>query len=417
MHNKHLADIYHQNIMESGHIVPDRFIIREYTTKKDVERAIVKANPKVRGGSGKGGSIRLQPIKKVEDKEQFTRDFLDTLNEINLVIIGDPILPGDPDSPSGKYPSYRVKTNNSNKEFIITLGGGSFSNVGMEYERNLLAELESYFDARDEGAEMPPFLNKLEHALDVEFKGLDKNQTFNRQVKRPLTSKGPLDKGDEISDITLIDTSGKKYYISLKNICGKTVSNAGASGMFKIKDDQVEFANKEKNNIGADLMEAGAVNIKAVIRGLEDYKDKIQSNPYLIEPHNVTDKADIDELYKFLGSAFDYGYIYVKQKDKKDNLEIADITNKDKLNDFIGDIQEVKVKYPYYLNDRKSRKHISIIIITDKGNYSFDIRNASRGFLPNQINLVRAGSAKDARLQQANITKLNRGSSDIENLL
>ena len=195
------------------------------------------------------------------------------------------------------------------------------------------------------------------------------------------------------------------------------MSNAGAKGMFSIEDNQVKFANKEKNNIGKDLMEAGAVNIKAAVRGLEDYKEKVQSVPYLTETHDVTDKADKDELYKFLGSAFDYGYIYVKQKDKKDNLEIADVTDEDKLNEFIGDITEVKVKYPYYINDRRSRKNISIVIITDKGNYSFDIRNASGGFLPNQINLVRTGSAKDIKLQKANISKVNTGSSNIENLL
>ena len=94
---------------------------------------------------------------------------------------------------------------------------------------------------------------------------------------------------------------------------------------------------------------------------------------------------------------------------------VTDITDEEKLNDFIGNIQEVKVKYPYYLDDKKSRKHISIVIVTDKGNYSFDIRNASRGFLPNQINLVRAGSAKDTQLHKANIAKL--GNTELEDLL
>ena len=415
MPNRKLTTIYSSRISGTSRITPDRLIVREYTSKKDVERAIVDANPKLRGGSGKGGSIRLQPKSKIEDKDQFTSNFLDTLNEINLIIIGDPILPGDPDSPSGKYPSFRVKDGVNNKEYIITLGGGSFTNEGMVYERRLMSELENYFDNKEDGAETPPFLSKLENALDVEFEKLDKGQTFERSVKRPLTSKGPTDKGDVISDITLIDTSGKKYYISLKNVGGQTISNAGASGMFEVEDDNIKFVNKEKNNIGKDLMKAGAVNIDAAIQGLEDYKNKTQSNPYLIDIHNVTDKADIDELYKFLGSAFDYGYIYVKQKDRKDNLEIADITDEEKLNEFIGNIQEVKVKYPYYLDERKSRKHISIIIITDNGNYSFDIRNASRGFLPNQINLVKAKSAAEVKQNKSNIAALDTSQTDIEN--
>jgi hypothetical protein len=416
MRNRNLANTYISHIAGSNSILPARFLVREYNSKKDVERAITTSNPELRGGAGKGGSIRLQPVNKIEDKEQFTANFLKTLEDINLTIVGDIIKPGDVDSPSSKFPSYRVKDEDNN-EFIITLGGGSFSNVGMNYERELLKELKYYFDNREDGAEKPLFLVKLENALDVEFGGLSEEHTFSRRVKRPLSSKGPEDRGDEISDITLIDEDDKKYYISLKAIGGKTVSNAGAKGMFDMIDGNIEFVNKEKNAIGKEIMDAGDVNIRAVLRGLDDYKNKNQSVEYLTKKHDVTENADIKKLTKFLGSAFDYGYIYVKQKDIKNNLEIADITDEDKLNEFLGDITSVYVKYPYYINDLKSRKYISININTDKGNYSFDIRNASGGFLPNQINLVRHGSAKDIVNMKANIAALGRGSANIENLL
>lgn len=391
-------------------------MVREYVTKKDVERAITSSNTSLRGGSSKRGEIRLQPTSKVEDKEKFTQDFIDTLEELKLELVGDIIKPGDPESPSSKFPSYKVKDDDGNI-YIITLAGGSFSNAGMAYERKVEQDLKTYFENKEEGAKKPEFLEQLEQFLNVEFTDISKETTFDRRVKRPLSAKGPQDKGDEIADITLKDKDGDNYYISLKAIGGKTVSNAGATGMFKLQDDEIVFSNTEKDNIGRALLDAGDVNVGAVLRGLNDYKNKTKSVDYLIKSHKVTDKADIDQLTKFLGSAFDYGYIYVKQKNVRDDLEIADLTTEDNLYDFIGNIEEVFVYYPYYISDARSRKHISVRLNTDTGNYSFDIRNTSGGLIPNQINLVRGSTVKDIANMKSNIAALSRGSADIESLL
>jgi hypothetical protein len=313
-----------------------------------------------------------------------------------------------------------VVMDKDNNEFIITLGGGSFSNAGMNYERELMKELENYFENKDEGAEKPAFLDKLEQALDIEFEGLDTSATFARRVRRPLSDKGPSDKGDEISDLTLIATDNgkvKKFYISLKNVGGKTISNAGAKGMFEIEDNKVEFVNKEKNSIGKKLLDAANVNIDLVERGLTDYVNKNVSSSVLSQQEDVTDDVDKDKLIKFIGSAFDYGYIYVKQKNSKNDLEVADLTEEDKLYEFIGDIENVYVKYPYYINERKSRKNISIVIETTKGVYSFDIRNAGGNIEPNQINLVRAGSKKDIQQTISNIKSLETSTTNLKDTL
>lgn len=414
MRNANLVKLYESAVI-GEQIVQPRHIVREFYTKKAVIKAITDANPNFKAGSGKKGSIRIQPTAKVEDKEALKQEFIDTLNDIDLIISDDVIYPGDPDSPSGKFPSYRVKDKNDT-EFIITLGGGAFSNEGMNYERALMEMLGNYFDNIDT-VEKPVFLEKLENHLDVEFEGLDKETSFTRRVKRPLTDKGPDDKGDEIADLTLIDTDGKKYYISLKNVGGKTVSNAGASGMFDIDKGQVKFVNKEKNDIGKKLMDAANVNIKYVTRGLTDYLNKSPSPSQLSETHNVTEDADKEKLMKFLGSAFDYGYIYVKQKNKKDDLEIADLSTEDELFDFIGEIESVNVRYPYFKDERASRKGIDIMITTTKHRYAFQIRNPSGGIMPNQINLVKAGSTADVAAAKANVKKVSKGDKDIESLL
>jgi hypothetical protein len=416
-----MRDIMLSKIYESINVQPvkqPRFIVREYNSKAAVKKAIVDANDNFKIGTDKRGAIRIQPSKKVEDREELKQLFTNTLDDIDL-IIKDTILPGTPESPSSKYMSYVVQDKDNN-EFIITLGGGSFSNAGMNYERELMKELENYFDNKDEGAEKPAFLDKLEQALDIEFEGLDTSATFARRVRRPLSDKGPSDKGDEISDLTLIATDDgkvKKFYISLKNVGGKTISNAGAKGMFEIEDNKVEFVNKEKNSIGKKLLDAANVNIDLVERGLTDYVNKSISSSVLSQQEDVTDDVDKDKLIKFIGSAFDYGYIYVKQKNSKNDLEVADLTEEDKLYDFIGDIENVYVKYPYYINERKSRKNISIVIETTKGVYSFDIRNAGGNIEPNQINLVRAGSKKDIQQAISNIKSLETSTINLKDTL
>jgi len=416
-----MRDLMLSKIYESINIQPvkqPRFLVREYNSKADVKKSIIDANDNFKIGTDKRGAIRIQPARKVEDREELKQLFTNTLDDIDL-IIKDTILPGTPESPSSKYMSYVVQDKDNN-EFIITLGGGSFSNAGMNYERELMKELENYFENKDEGVEKPAFLDKLEQALDIEFEGLDTSATFARRVRRPLSDKGPSDKGDEISDLTLIATDKgkvKKFYISLKNVGGKTISNAGAKGMFEIEDNKVEFINKEKNSIGKKLLDAANVNIDLVERGLTDYVNKSVSSSVLSQQEDVTDDVDKDKLIKFIGSAFDYGYIYVKQKNSKNDLEVADLTEEDKLYEFIGDIENVYVKYPYYINERKSRKNISIVIETTKGVYSFDIRNAGGNIEPNQINLVRAGSKKDIQQTISNIKSLETSTTNLKDTL
>jgi hypothetical protein len=414
MPNWNLEKIYLEGVGNIGSIAHPRHLVREYKTKSEVKKAIVDSNPLVKLGADKRGAIRLQPKGEVKDREEFTKNFLNTLDEISLLIV-DTISPGEPGSPSSKFPSYKVK-DSGNNEFIITLGGGSLSNEGMKYERDILKNVEEYFDNPEEVVK-PGFIEKLEDFLDVEFKNIDKGKSFERRVQRPLSDEGPDDKGDEISDITLVDSNDKKYFISIKNVGGKTISNAGAKGMFEVDDKEVKFANKERNKIGGKLLEAGGVDVDKAVKGLQDYIEKTPSLPGWEDKINTTDIADIDKLSNFLGSAFDYGYIYVKQKNRKDDLEIADLTDESNLYNFIGDIQSIEVKYPYFRNERKARKHISIILTTTKGVYSFDIRNAKGGTIPDQINLVKGKTSQEVKAAKSSIDKLETSNKTLSDIL
>lgn len=414
MPNWNLEKIYADSVREIGSISQPRHLVREFTSKSQLKKAIVDNNPSLKAGTDKRGAIRMQPKSKIEDKDKFIQDFKKTLDDISLVIVGE-IPAGAPGSPSSKYNSFKVK-DISNNEYVITLGGGSFSNKGMDYERQILKKCEDYFK-NPESTEKPAFLEKMEDYLEVEFVDLDKGTSFERRVKRPLEDEGPKDKGKEISDITLVDENGDKYFISIKNIGGKTVSNAGAKGLFKQKGDEVEFTNQERNKIGGKLLDAANADIDKIIQGLEDYIKETPSEENLETKIDTTSESDIDQLQKFLGSAFDYGYIYVKQKNTRDDLEIADLTTKEGLYNFVGKIEKVEVKYPYYRTARKSRKYVSVVITTNKGVYSFDVRNASGGIIPDQINLVRGSNNQDIKLNKGNISKIGSSDKDIENIL
>jgi hypothetical protein len=396
--SKKLQQIYSERVVKrpiSLHIRP----IYEYNSKGEVKKAIIDANPNLKLGSDKRGAIRLQPVTKVEDEKEFKTEFFKTLKDINLVVVST-IKPGS-DAPSSKFDSYVVKSGKN--EFIITLGGGA--NKGQSFEREILKSLQEYFESDGE-LEKPPILSQLEEALDVEFVELGED-SFNRLVKRPLTLKGANDRGKEIADLTLIDDKGNPYYISLKNKNGKTVSNGGASGMFAVKNDKVEFVNREREGIGGELFKAAAANIDYIERGLTDYINKEESPDLLKTTVDVTDDVDMPKIEKLIMSAFDYGYIYVKEKTSK-SFEIADLDDEDKLKEFIGEIESVGIKYPYYEDEKKSRKDVTIIITTDTGVYSFQVRNTSGGTVPNQINLIRGGSKADVKAAKASVSAISK---------
>jgi hypothetical protein len=403
-----------------------------YKSKKAVAQAIVDNNPDFKIGSSKSG-IRIQPADEelAKDKDNLKQSLIDSLDDINLVLV-DTLKPNEPGNPSGTFNAYKVKDTISANEFIVIISGGAAGNKGMKYERDIFESFIQYFDALDRAEtdeekkeiKKPSMLEKLEDNLDVEFIGLDRGATFNRSVKRPLTTDGANDRGEAIADVTLIDSNNDPYYISIKDIDGKTVGNAGAARMFKIgkTDKEVDFINRERDGIGGDLMKAAGVSIPDVERGLSDYAKKRVSSPELSKTEDVTNKpgVDLNILHKFIESAFDFGYIYVKRKNKKDDLEIEDLRDKNKLIDYIGDITKVQVKYPFYRSDARridSRKSVSIIMTTEKNVYSFDIRNKSRNIVPTEINLVKLGSKKELKATASSAAKTDTEDTQLTDML
>ena len=402
-------------------------VLREdtiYKSKAQLSKAIKDTETTFKS-SVKDGSIRVTPSDKnsTSSREELVKKFEDTLRDINLVI--KDILPKNVGA-SSMYPTY-VVTDDSSTEYQIVLGGGAASNKGMKYERDVLKSLEEYFTkiGLGEDIDKPAFLTELEDKLDITFTGIKDGIDFDRKVKRPLDADGPEDKGEVIADLALEDEDGDVFYISLKDIGGITVANNGAAGMFSVKfqsdrkTKEVKFTG-ERHEIGKKVFEASGINeegIKKVEQGLSDYLNKVDSEPGLEDIEDTTDVANIPLLKKLLKSAFDYGYIYVKRKTS--GHEIIDLTTPDDLDEFIGDIEAVKVKYPYYRREgnKKRRKGVSVMIETENNLFSFDIRNASRGIIPKQINLVKLKSKSEFKVDAGNVDAVASSNQDMETTL
>ena len=410
MYNWNIENLYRKRVQCHGNVPSRRLLVLEYRGKADIKKAILNANPIFKSGNDKRGAIRISPAVKLENREQLKQEFLNTLNTLNINVI-DIIKPG-PDSPSGKFDSYVVQSS-TGETAVITLAGGSFSNKGMEYERDVFAELQSYFDSPEE-KEKPKFLSKLEDSLDVTFSGYDKGASFERSVRRPLLPTGPRDMGKEISDITLLDEEGNPYYISLKDIHGATVNNSGAAGLFVRDGDNIIFAGRDKNQSGIALLRGARASIRQIIDGLEDY---IRGNKTEAEITTEITDPDSDVLKNLIKSAFDYGYYYVRRKNTKGDLEIQDLTDAEKLDEYIGDIKSVRIDYPYFLNAGKKRKHIGITILTTTASFAFQIRNTSGGLIPDQINLIKNPSPAEIKLQRKIIQSVDTEDKGVKGLL
>lgn len=354
-----------KTLTESYQLVKER-------SKASIVKDIVDLAPELKPGAGKKGEVRLQPVAK-----EFTlEDFTAAIQLIGLKI-EKVALPGDADSKSSKFPTYVVKDEQGVEHYLV-LGGGTAGNKGMTLERTLVDTLRNNL----QNQQQVPFYVQFKQAVGpVNF--VEVQDGFKQAVRRQLTGV-PQNAGKIIADIILLDDKGNEYYISLKDKNGKTISNNTLKQMFTLQRDRVTV--KEVPLIDP-LLNAVKLDKNKIAELVEKYIKKEPSGQK--EPEAVTD-FDEQTIKQYLASAFDYGYYYVRNLGK-DRYEVVSLLTIEDVYNMIGDIKQVAVKYPFYAGEsmQQKRKHASIIVYTDKHIFSFDLRNASAGIIPQQINLVK----------------------------
>jgi len=369
-----LYDQVYKDRKVSSPKLEDTYTLVVERSKAEFKKDIVNVEPRLKPGVDKKGAIRLQPKEKSFDE----KDFKSALSHIQVKIV-DEIGAGQPESGSSKYTTYKLKDKDGTV-FRVVLGGGSFSNKGMTYERQLVEELTNAIKYKQSN----PLLAELEKLTGTHFVSI--RTGFNKLVRRKLSGQ-PNDVGEEIADLILVGANGEDYFISLKGKNGKTLSNNGIAGIFRQVGDQIVPGFSQ---VVDTLFGAAKVDLNEAAQGLTSYLNNTAGgNPSPVDVTNSLSDQDKDIIMNYLASAIDFGYLYVKNLGKN-KFKIVNLATIDDVKEFIGDIQSVQIKYPYYKDDTRmgKRKNLSIDIKTSKSRFSFDVRNASGDIIPKQINLV-----------------------------
>ena len=82
MPNWNLQKIYAEQVRDMGSVSQPRHVVREFTSKNQLKKAIIDNNPSLKAGTDKRGAIRMQPKSKIEDRDKFLQDFKKTLDDI-----------------------------------------------------------------------------------------------------------------------------------------------------------------------------------------------------------------------------------------------------------------------------------------------------------------------------------------------
>ena len=320
---------------------------------------------------------RLGNMDKISS-DQFLEIIKNTFSNSQVTIL----KPKEGENPSSKYNMYLFTT--SEGPVKIILSGGA--NLGEKYESNFYDKIKSSAGIPLEDI-TDPDLRELYTKIGIDPEDITPEQviqTGNKDTKRPIDFNGPQNKGKTISDVTILPDT----YLSIKNISGDGFYNGGKIPFIIFKDNKVVY-DPSKFNLQptiAKLFETFNIDSEKVAQGLNEYITKESSISNVYEPTNVSNP---EELKKFIASGYDYGYWYVREKEK--GLFIYDNRTEDDVYRFVGDIKNASIKYP-----NASTKTLTVKLTADSPilgaiNYLIEIRDSQgKGVLPLSLKIKTA---------------------------
>jgi hypothetical protein len=169
--------------------------------------------------------------------------------------------------------------------------------------------------------------------------------------------------------------------ISLKDPKGDYVYNGGTLKFIKQSPDKNIYFDEDSfikdDSLTKKIVEITGVNPEKIADGLEN---NVKQEGIPSQWENITD-YDGQKIINFLRSSYGYGYYYVRQI-KPGELYIKDINQKEDIDELIGEVTNVKVKYPSV-----SSKSCEVRVTTNSPEggetiYQIDMRNSAGGILP-----------------------------------
>jgi hypothetical protein len=227
----------------------------------------------------------------------------------------------------------------------IVLSGGAGANQGSKFEKDLVGRIKAVAGL-DKSEIKDKVVLKILDALNIDPKDLKEEDVIaagETDTKRPLSFKGPQNRGEKISDI-IINYNGKPYYLSIKNVSGSGIYNGGIVPGITYNKDKTKIVFNEdlfiSNETIKKIFEIFGADPKKVVRGLNNYINQTGSDTKF----EATD-GNLSKISKLLGSAIDYGYYYIRETTGGD-VKIYNIDSPEKVMELLGTPTGTFVKYP-----------------------------------------------------------------------
>lgn len=316
------------------------------------------------GKPGKGDKstreFRLQLINKDNNTSaKLINDIVDlvkkTIPEASSIKFND-ISPN-----SSKFSSCSFTLSGQKFDLVVAQG----ANRGEKFEGKVVTDLQKYFLRGLTDSSYKDLIGKLEAAYP-EFRNVEIAKVEQRKGSTKKTGVKLEDLGAVIGDIVLTDTTGKKWFISLKDKNGATVSALpGAGSLFNSSGDL------QPNSEGAELLLAFGVDLNKVQAGFDERGNKKKIRSKL--PVGKADSRKIKEIFK---TVWGMNYFYVRKTTASWEVFWIDRAKLDKL----SNVRVEGVRYP-----GKNTKTIYIDLVSPVKKYLIEIRNSKAGEYPNDI--------------------------------
>lgn len=316
------------------------------------------------GKPGKGDKsmreFRLQLINKTNNTSQ------KLINEIvglvkNNIIGATNIKFNDISPNSSKFSSCSFVFVNQKYDLVIAQG----ANRGEKFEGKVVTDLKKYFFNGLTDAVYRDLLDKMNKAFPA-FANVEISKVEQRTGSTKKTGVSIEKLGEIIGDIVLTDTTGKKWFISLKDINGATVSALpGASSLFNSRGDL------QANSEGADLLRAFGVDLNKVQAGFDE-----RARSKKIRKKIPVTRPDSSKMKRIFKTVWGMNYFYVRKTSS--SWEVFWIDN-NKLEN-LSSVRVTNIRYP-----STSTKSIAIELESSLKKYLIEVRNSKAGEYPNDI--------------------------------
>lgn len=265
---------------------------------------------------------------------------------------------------SSKFPSYSFLNGNQKIDLVIARG----ANRGENFETMTIANLAKVFSLHSKDDKYSDLISKMnsENAqfASVEIKSVKQRTGSTKKEGVSIERLGAI-----IGDIVLLDSTGKDWYISLKDINGNTFSSySGASSLFDSN------GTLQPKSVGAEFLEAFGVDLNKVQAGFDERNKK----PHLRQ-HIPVKKSNPTKMKAIFERAWGMNYFYVRRTASGWKVFWLD---REKLNKLTSNLRVTDIKYP-----SKSSKQITILCKNNEEEYLIELRNSKAGEYPNDIKI------------------------------